>query len=156
MKFIRCKVFCIKSQNVVVKINIRVVFIIKKTFFQLKEKQMKNIQNMCWALFLVCILDRLVFTWAGLIFNVFTSDNNRTIIQISNLILLSRKHFTSFESSLLCSSVSWQKSLLINFLVRLRGQKGAPTRFSSVTSANVGISPQDLMNFTSNPFYTLV
>ena len=56
---------------------------------------------------------------ASLIFNVFTSDNNRTIIQISNLIFLSRKHFTSFESSLLCSSVSWQKSLLTNFLVRL-------------------------------------
>ena len=35
-------------------------------------------------------------------------------------------------------------------------KKGPPTSFSSATSANVGISSQNLMNFTFNPFSILV
>ena len=54
---------------------------------------MTKIQNMCWAPFLVCILDSTIFTRpqkkeANLTFSVFTSDNNRMVIQISNLIFL--------------------------------------------------------------------
>ena len=36
------------------------------------------------------------------------------------------------------------------------GQKGSPTSFSSVASANVGISPQNFLTFSLNPFATLV
>ena len=36
------------------------------------------------------------------------------------------------------------------------GQKGPPTSFSSVTSTNVGISPQNILTFSFNPFHTLV
>ena len=34
-----------------------------------------------------------------------------------------------------------------------RVKRGPPTSFSSATSANVGISSQNLMNFTFNPFF---
>ena len=37
-----------------------------------------------------------------------------------------------------------------------RGVKKPPTSFSSVTSANVGISPQNFLTFSFNPFATLV
>ena len=36
------------------------------------------------------------------------------------------------------------------------GQKGPPTSFSSVTSENVGISPQNFLTFSFNPFDTLM
>ena len=36
------------------------------------------------------------------------------------------------------------------------GQKGRPTSFSNVTSANVGIIPQNFLTFSFNPFATLV
>ena len=37
------------------------------------------------------------------------------------------------------------------------GQKApSPTRFSSVTSASVGISPKNFLTFSFNPFVTLV
>ena len=36
------------------------------------------------------------------------------------------------------------------------GQKVTPTSFSPVTSTNVGTSPQNLLNFSINPFSTLV
>ena len=36
------------------------------------------------------------------------------------------------------------------------GQKDHPTNFSPVTFANVGISPQDFLTFSFNPFATLV
>ena len=35
-------------------------------------------------------------------------------------------------------------------------QKGPPISFSSVTSTNVGISPQNFLTFSFNPFATLV
>ena len=35
------------------------------------------------------------------------------------------------------------------------GQKGPPTSFSPVTSTNVGISPQNFLTFSFNPFATL-
>ena len=51
---------------------------------------MTKIQNMCWAPFLVRILDSTNSTKrdANLTFSAFTPDNNRTIIQIGNLIFL--------------------------------------------------------------------
>ena len=36
------------------------------------------------------------------------------------------------------------------------GQKDPPTSFSPVTSTNVGISPQNFLTFSFNPFATLV
>ena len=36
------------------------------------------------------------------------------------------------------------------------GQKGAPAGFPPVTSTNVGIRPQNVVNFSFNPFATLV
>ena len=36
------------------------------------------------------------------------------------------------------------------------GQKGTPTSSSSVTSANVGFGPQNVLAFSFNPFATLV
>ena len=36
------------------------------------------------------------------------------------------------------------------------GQKGPATSFSSVTSTNVGISPQNFLTFSFNPFDRLV
>ena len=36
------------------------------------------------------------------------------------------------------------------------GKKALPTSFSSVTSRNVGISPQNFRIFSFNPFATLV
>ena len=36
------------------------------------------------------------------------------------------------------------------------GQKGPPTSFSSVTSTNVGFGPQNFVNFSFNPFPTLM
>ena len=42
-------------------------------------------------------------------------------------------------------------------LFRIRGNKKAlHTSFSSVTSANVGISPKNFLTFSFNPFATLV
>ena len=38
----------------------------------------------------------------------------------------------------------------------VRGQKGPPTSFSSVTSVNVEISHQNFLSFSFNPFITLV
>ena len=35
-------------------------------------------------------------------------------------------------------------------------QKGPPTSFSPVSSTNVGISPQDFLTFSFNPFDRLV
>ena len=35
-------------------------------------------------------------------------------------------------------------------------KKAPPTSFSPVTSTNVGISPQDFLIFTFNPFVTLL
>ena len=37
-----------------------------------------------------------------------------------------------------------------------RRKKAPPTRFSSVTSANIGISPQEFLTFSCNPFSILV
>ena len=37
-----------------------------------------------------------------------------------------------------------------------RGAKRPPVSFSSVTSANVGISPQKFLTFSFNPFATLM
>ena len=37
-----------------------------------------------------------------------------------------------------------------------RVQKDPPTSFSLVTSTNVGISPENIMNFSLNSFATLV
>ena len=36
------------------------------------------------------------------------------------------------------------------------GQKDPPTRFSPVTSTNVGTNPQNFLTFSFNPFATLV
>ena len=36
------------------------------------------------------------------------------------------------------------------------GQKSPPNSFSSVTSTNVGIRPKNFLNFSFNPFATLV
>ena len=36
------------------------------------------------------------------------------------------------------------------------GQKGPPTSFSPATSTNVGFGPQNFLNFSFNPFATLV
>ena len=36
------------------------------------------------------------------------------------------------------------------------GQKGPPTIFSPVTSTNVGISPQNFLTFSFNPFVSLM
>ena len=36
------------------------------------------------------------------------------------------------------------------------GSKRSPTSFSSVTSANVGLSPQNILTFIFNPFPTLM
>ena len=36
------------------------------------------------------------------------------------------------------------------------GKKAPPTSFSSVTSTNIGISPQNFLTFSFNPFATLV
>ena len=36
------------------------------------------------------------------------------------------------------------------------GQKGPPTSFSPVTSTNVGVSPQNVLNYFFNSFVTLV
>ena len=36
------------------------------------------------------------------------------------------------------------------------GQKGPPAGFPPVTSTNVGIRPQNVLNFSFNPFATLV
>ena len=36
------------------------------------------------------------------------------------------------------------------------GQKGLPYQFSRVTSTNEGISPQNFLTFSFNPFATLV
>ena len=36
------------------------------------------------------------------------------------------------------------------------GKKANPTNFSPVTSTNVGISPQNFLTFSFNPFATLV
>ena len=41
-------------------------------------------------------------------------------------------------------------------LFRMGGQKGPPTSFSTVTSTNVGISPQNFLTFSFNSFATLV
>ena len=41
-------------------------------------------------------------------------------------------------------------------LFRMGGQKGPPTSFSPVNSTNVGISPQNLLTFSFNPFAILV
>ena len=41
-------------------------------------------------------------------------------------------------------------------LTLLRGKKGPPTSFFPVTSTNVGISPQNFLTFSFNPFATLV
>ena len=38
----------------------------------------------------------------------------------------------------------------------VQSQKGPPTSFSPVTSANVGISLQNFLTFSFNPFATLV
>ena len=35
-------------------------------------------------------------------------------------------------------------------------QKGSPTNFSPVTSKNVGLSPQNFLSFSFNPFVTLM
>ena len=40
--------------------------------------------------------------------------------------------------------------------IRMEGQKGLPTSFSSVTSANVGISPKNFLAFSFNTFDTMV
>ena len=37
-----------------------------------------------------------------------------------------------------------------------RGKKAPPTSFSPATSTNVGISPENFMTFSFNPFVTLV
>ena len=41
-------------------------------------------------------------------------------------------------------------------LFKMGGAKSPPTSFSPVTSPNVGISPQNLLTFSFNPFATLV
>ena len=41
-------------------------------------------------------------------------------------------------------------------LFRMGGGKAPATRFSSVTSANVRISPPNFLTFSFNPFVTLV
>ena len=41
-------------------------------------------------------------------------------------------------------------------LTLLRRKKGPPTSFFPVTSTNVGISPQNFLTFSFNPFATLV
>ena len=45
---------------------------------------------------------------------------------------------------------------LIASLTLFRQQKVTPTSFSPVTSTNVGISPQNFLTFSSNPFAILV
>ena len=75
LKYTRCKILSVKSKNIVVKINIRVVFIINKAFLSWKRSK--------WQRFKTCVGS--IF---GLTFNVFTPDHNRTIIQINNLIFL--------------------------------------------------------------------
>ena len=56
------------------------------------------------------------------------------------------------------SVVSSEKEfkILINPIQDRGGQKSPPTSFSPVTSTNVGISPQIFLNFSFNPFATLV
>ena len=38
-------------------------------------------------------------------------------------------------------------------LLRMEGKKATPTRFSPVTSTNVGISSQNFLTFSFNPFF---
>ena len=68
--------------------------------------------------------------------------------------------FTAFSEIHRISSVfvsgSWFLSILLT-LFRIGGSKRLyPTSFSSVTSSNVGVSPQNFLTFSFNPFATLV
>ena len=51
------------------------------------------------------------------------------------------------------------KMATLGFLNRIQdrgGAKASPTSFSSVTSTNLGISPQNFPTFSFNPFARLV
>ena len=77
---------------------------------------------------------------------------------------LSMKQITQFflegERSTLVTFHKGLVSSLCLTILRVQGvggvKKAPPNRFSSVTSANIGISLQNFLTFSFNPFATLV
>ena len=79
---------CIKSKNIVVEINIRIAFIINKVFISWKRNKWQRLSAIISLYSRWHYFHSTTKRESNLTFSVFTSDNNRTIIQISNLIFL--------------------------------------------------------------------
>ena len=70
--------------------------------------------------------------------------------------------FSSYNKKHLQSKITWDQEYFFFSLNHIhdggegRVQKDTPTSFSLVASTNVGISPENIMNFSLNSFATLV
>ena len=84
-------------------------------------------------------------------------------LQLCGLLFLSTQSKLSFRLTTtlpVCLSIPSMDSSQLNIFRMAGGGKKPPlpppTRFSSATSANVGISPQNFLTFSFNPLATLV
>ena len=95
---------------------------------------------------------------------MLSNDSFKQLNQVAKvlLILTSWRHM-SYVPSIFSNSTSSGYRFMSNNLLQLHvlaylrwGQKGSPTSFSQVTSANVGIRPENFLTFSFNPFVALV